>query len=147
MGADRKRDRLATVPPGVTAPARRRANTEPLFAFPPAPAAARIEREVVTAPRLVPPPVSRPTTWVERTPAAPVLPPRFASGTVPPPDVGRPLPSLFDVVARIRAHGTGSLPTPARPALDPDDVETVVVDLDDDEIFLSDSDLSSMLID
>ncbi|HUS68615.1 MAG TPA: hypothetical protein VMZ28_28965 [Kofleriaceae bacterium] len=92
--------------------------------------------------------MSRPTTSVERTPAPPVLPQRFASGTVPPPVAERPLPSLFAVVAQVRAHGTRSLPTPARPALDdPDDVETIVVDLDDDEILLTESDLSSMLID
>ncbi len=146
MGADRHRNRLATLPPGVTAGARRRANTEPLFTFPPPPAPALIEREAAAPPRLVPPPVAPPTTFAERTPAPPVLPARFAAGTVPPPILERPLPSLFDVVARIREHRAAGLPPPLSPApvmADADDeVEVIQVDLDDDEILLSEADLT-----
>jgi hypothetical protein len=145
MGADRTRRRVETLPPGVTGPARRRANTEPLFNFPPAPAPALIDRVAVVAPRLVPPPVAPPTTFAERAPAPPVLPARMAAGTVPPPVLERPLPSLFDVVARIREYRAAGLPVPplsAAPATaDEDDVEVIHVDLDDDEILLGEADL------
>ena len=123
------------------APARKRATTERLYVFPRGSAERPAEPEPALAPRpprIVPPPVDRPTTFGVRAPVSRVAapPPRLAAGTVPPPVLERPLPSLFDVVERIRAHKMSLMPGPD------DEVETSVVDLDDDEILLSESDLT-----
>lgn len=80
---------------------------------------------------IVPAPVSAGSTWPGATPPA-----RWAAGTVPPPVLERPLPSLFAVVARIKAVKAG-LPPPAE-----DDVEVIHVDLDDDEILLGEEDIT-----
>lgn len=86
---------------------------------------------------VVPAPVAAADTWVGRPPA------RFAAGTVPPPVSERPLPSLFGVVARIRRQTVERMlaPLPVAAPDDPDDVETIVVDLDDDEILLGEADI------
>ena len=138
MGVEERRARLATLPPGVTASPRRRAVTERLHAFPPVPPA---EPAAIRPPRpavVVPPPVSIPATRAGAT-----APARWAAGTVPPPVLDRPLPSLLDVVARVRAEAAQRVLVPrlSPPATADDDVEEIVVDLDDDEMLLSETDV------
>ena len=132
MGERKRPDTLTSLPPGLTARPRRRATTERLHAFPAVQVVAPTAPVAVEPPRIFvprPAPVSPPAT---RT--AP--PTRFASGTVPPP-VERPLPSILAVVSRIRRETAERLI-----AAHPDEVEVINVDLEDDEMILSESDIT-----
>lgn len=86
--------------------------------------------------------MSPPATFAALAPAPrprSAAPGRWAAGTLPPAAREPTLPSVFGVVARIRAQTAERMRAP-----DPDDVEVIVVDLDDDEILLSEADLTAI---